>query len=530
MADANDSRKVVEPGAVNVYSLRSTIADLRERGDLMESSVPIDPDLEVAGIQKKLDGGPTMLFENVVGYDHARFVVNLFANRSRIDDLFGFDDETERTRRIADAITNPLTPNVVSEAESPVQNNVVTENIVVDDVIAPIRHTDEEQEPTTGTGVGLIAGKWFDGGSHVGYNRMNFRWDDVGTFQAAPGGHVWMVMSEHYDEDEPAIPITVNFGLPPAATLAAGAGFDYVVLPKGCDELGVAGAIQGEPIEIVEARTVEGAYSIANAEYAIEGYLKPKDRRWETAEAEAHEEQGEYPFHPEWSGYMGRAYKAPTLHVTALTHRDLDTRPLIQPIIVHSAEENNIQTTVREGALFETVDRIEPGIVTDVNIPYSMTDWGGAVFQVEKSNPVDEGYHRNFIVSALSTSRGMRLAIAVDTDIDIYSTDDIMWALTTRVNPEKDLLNPVPGGAGQTFQPSERASARGEVKQSNTNFEGGLAIDATVPYGELDETFDRPEYPVDRIDLGDWFTDAEIEEALESRESGWTELLSKTGW
>ncbi len=524
------TEKEVRPGEINVYSLRTTLDDLHERGELMRTETPVDPDLEIAGIQKKLDGGPTMLFENLNGWDHARFAVNLFANRSRIDDLFGFENRRHRTERIAEAINDPIPPKEVSADEAPVQEVVVTEDIEVDEIVVPIRHTEEEDELTTGSGVSILYGDWFDGGSHIGYNRMNFRWGDVGTFQAAPGGHVWMVMSDHYDDsDDPKIPITMNFGIPPAATLAAGSGFDYVVLPKGCDELGVAGGIQQAPIEVVEAETVEGAYSIANAEYAIEGYLKPKDRRWETDESEETEEQGKHPFHPEWAGYMGRAYRAPTIHVEAVTHRKFEDKPLIQPIIVHSAEENNIQTTVREGALYETVDRIEPGIIHDVHIPYAMTDWGGAVFQVDKSNPVDEGYHRNFMVSALGTSRGMRIAIAVDTDIDIYSMDDVMWAITTRTNPQTDFLNPVPGGAGQTFQPSERAGARGEVKQSNTNFEGGLAIDATVPYGELTETFDRPEYPIDLVDLADWFSDDQLSYADEDRQTGWTELLSKTG-
>ena len=46
-----------------------------------------------------------------------------------------------------------------------------------------------------------------------------------------------------------------------------------------------------------------------------------------------------------------------------------------------------------------------------------------------------------------SIENDMRLAIAVDTDIDMYSMDDIMWALTTRVNPHTDVLNPIPGGS-----------------------------------------------------------------------------------
>ena len=53
---------------------------------------------------------------------------------------------------------------------------------------------------------------------------------------------MWQIMTEHYSDKDP-IPLTMNFGIPPAAQLAAGSGFDYVVLPKGCDELGVGGAI-----------------------------------------------------------------------------------------------------------------------------------------------------------------------------------------------------------------------------------------------------------------------------------------------
>ncbi|MFB6129425.1 MAG: hypothetical protein ABEJ28_01225, partial [Salinigranum sp.] len=177
---SNDGKEV-RPGEINVYSLRSTIADLAERDELLVSDVPVDPDLEVAAIQKKLDGGPTMLFPNVTGYDHARFVVNLFANRRRIDDLFGFEDRRNRTERIADAINSPIAPEVIDAEDAPVQDVVVSEDVEVDDIIVPIRHTTEESEPTTGSGVSLIRGEFFDGGSHVGYNRMNFRWGDVGT-------------------------------------------------------------------------------------------------------------------------------------------------------------------------------------------------------------------------------------------------------------------------------------------------------------------------------------------------------------
>src|SRR5438132_7770558 len=113
---------------------------------------------------------------------------------------------------------------------------------------------------------------------------MTFRGGYVGTFQISPGSHMWQVVTRYYKETN-LVPITMNFGLPPACTLMAGAGFDYVILPQGCDEVGMAGAGQGAPVHLVKARTVD-AFAVANAEGLLEGYVNPHDRRFATAEAE----------------------------------------------------------------------------------------------------------------------------------------------------------------------------------------------------------------------------------------------------
>ena len=81
-----------------------------------------------------------------------------------------------------------------------------------------------------------------------------------------------------------------------------------------------------------------------------------------------------------------------------------------------------------------------------------------------------------------------------------------MWCLTTRVNPHTDILNPIPGGRGQTFMPAERMTAGDrEWTASNTRFEGGMGIDATVPFG-FESDFLRPVYPIEKVDLDDFFT------------------------
>jgi 4-hydroxy-3-polyprenylbenzoate decarboxylase len=510
----------------DILSLRSALEWLDAQGDLLKTDVEVDPDLEITGLQKHLDGGPVLLFNHVKGKPHARAVTNLFADINVVNKMFGYANSKDRTRKIAQAMTHPLAPVEVPQRGAPCQEEVITDDLDVNKYIAAIRHTAQESELTVGSGISCVVGKYFSGGSHIGYNRMNFRWHNVGTFQASPGSHMWQIITEHYRDEQP-IPLTMCFGVPPACTLVAGAGFDYVILPKGCDEIGVAGAIQGAPVNIVKARTVD-AFAIAESEYVLEGLLYPRDKRYETAESEKAGVQGKTPFHPEWAGYMGKAYKAPTFHVSAITMRDRSSRPIIFPLGVHTLDDNNIDTTVREAAIFELCERLQPGIVQDVHIPYCMTDWGGAIIQVKKRNKIEEGWQRNFLAAILACNQGMRLAIAVSPDVDIYSMDDIMWCLTTRVNPHTDIINPLPGGIGQTFQPQERMTAGDrEWTASNTRFEGGMGIDATVPYG-YEQDFNRPVYPVDRVDLLKFFSQSDVERAKQ-RMHGWVEVLARTG-
>lgn len=509
-----------------IADLRGALEWLKAEGDLIETEKEVNPDLEVTAVQKQLDGGCPILFNNVKGKPNHRVVTNLFGDMNTINKMFGWKDDTERTRKLAYALTRPIPPVLVNQKEAPSQEVVIEKPTDVNEYMVPIRHTEYEPELTVGSGNRLISGEHFGGGTDLGYNRMNFRWGNVGTFQISPGSHMWQVVTKYYNENKP-IPITMCFGVPPACTLLAGAGFDYVILPQGCDEVAVAGAVQGAPVRLVKARTVN-ALALADCEVVLEGYVNPRDRRFETAESEKAGVQGRYHFHPEWAGYMGKAYKAPTFHVTAVTMRKPESKPIIFALGVHTLDDHNIDTTVREAAMFELCDRIQPGIIQDVVIPYCMTDWGGAIIQVKKRNKIDEGWQRNFMSALMSTSQGMRICIAVSEDTDPYDMDDVMWCLTTRVNPHTDILNPIPGGRGQTFMPAERMTAgEKEWTASNTRFEGGMCIDATVPFG-YESDFMRPVYAVEKVNLKNFFSEKDIQNA-KSRMKGWVHSLARTG-
>jgi UbiD family decarboxylase len=516
------------PGAASdlIADLRGTLEWLKAEGDLLETDKPINPDLELTALQKHLDGGAAMLFNNVVGKPNHRLVTNLFSDIEVINKMFGWSDNTDRTRKLAYALSHPLKPIEVGQDEAPCQEVVIENPVDVNEFMVPIRHTTYEPELTVGSGNRVVTGPHFDGGTDLGYNRMNFRWGNVGTFQISPGSHMWQVVSKYYKEDEP-VPITMCFGVPPSCTLLAGAGFDYVILPQGCDEIGVAGAVQGQPVRLVKARTVD-AMALADCEIVLEGYVNPRDRRYETAEAEEAGVQGRFHFHPEWAGYMGKAYKAPTFHVTAVTMREPASKPIVFALGVHMLDDHNIDTTVRESAMFELCERMQPGIIQDCVIPYCMTDWGGAVIQVKKRNRIDEGWQRNFMAAILATSQGLRMCIAVSEDTDPYDMDDVMWCMTTRVNPHTDILNPLPGGRGQTFMPAERMTAGDrEWTASNTRFEGGMGIDCTVPFG-YESDFLRPVYPIEKVDPNDFFTDDQLANT-KARMKGWVQSLAKYG-
>ena len=284
----------------HLRDLRATIAWLKENGELIETDKEVNPDLEVTGLQKLMDGGNPVLFNNVKGKANHRVVTNLFGSIEVMNRMFGWENDKDRTVKLAAALNRPLPPVEIAQSEAPCQQIVIENPTDVNQYLVPIRHTELEQELTVGSGIRCVTGATFGGGTDVGYNRMNFRWGNVGTFQISPGSHMWQVVSEAYRKGE-KVPLTFCFGVPPACTLLAGAAFDYVILPYGCDELGVAGAAQGAPIRLVKARTVD-AMAIADSEIVIEGYIDPRDTRFETAEAEADQTQGRHHFHPEWAG------------------------------------------------------------------------------------------------------------------------------------------------------------------------------------------------------------------------------------
>jgi 2,5-furandicarboxylate decarboxylase 1 len=263
-------------------------------------------------------------------------------------------------------------------------------------------------------------------------------------------------------KNEP-LPIAIAVGLDPAIMIAAGCRSDE-------DELKIAGAIRGKPVQTARGVTVNLDIP-AQAEIVIEGYLPPYTRHAEGPLAEFH-------------GYYGELWDSPVFEVTAICFRD---QPIYQTIIPGWAEHIYLGNVLpREPLLLQFVRHVSKGI-TGLHIPPYANGFM-AVVQVQKSNP---GEPKNICLAAFTAHVNIKEVVVVDSDVNIYDPADVLWALTNRVDWSRDIFT-ISGAQGHEMDPT--SDERGVQTK--------IGIDATYKperrnYGE------RIRYP--EVDLSKYF-------------------------
>lgn len=129
---------------------------------------------------------------------------------------------------------------------------------------------------------------------------------------------------------------------------------------------------------------------------------------------------------PEFPGYTGDAKpELPVIKIKAITHR---RNPIPQTVIGPSEEHVNMAGLPTEASILTMVDRAMPGFVQNV---FAHTAGGGkylAVLQVKKRKPTDEGMQRQAALLAFSAFSELKTVILVDEDVDLFDTDDVLWA------------------------------------------------------------------------------------------------------
>lgn len=481
----------------DILSCRSYLDGLGAE-DLLRVEKEVDPIHEATGILKAMENGPVLLFDSVKGYPGHRILCNLFSRQERVARMFGASDTKDLKHRGAAALRNPIAPREVATAPS--QELVVTKDIDVLSMLPVCKFTETDPGRILGA-VTLLSGP--DIGTCVSYKRIHFRGKDWSSMAFITSSHMahWSIDRKRKGQK---LPLTINICPPPAVmAVAAGGGLGWAI-PAGSDELGFAGGLQGRPVEVCKAKTVD-ALAIAQAEWVIEGYIDTAQTVWESDEAERHGDNKRGLF-PEWHGHEGRAERTYKFCVTGITRRK--DNPIFEVWLAHSLELPIIRRLINDGPIFEFLDRLSPGLITDINALDGMKSFG-LVIQVRKRARRDDAVVRNLILSAFSMNPRLRIVIAVDEDVDIYDAEEVMWAMHTRLDP-KDNIIMIPRPVN-------------EPRDNPLSPVGRVGFDLTAPK-QHQNLFWRGQYP--RVDLRRWFTDEQIA-AVQARQSSYAKVLAR---
>src|SRR5271170_145369 len=426
-------------------SLRDFIDRLETSGRLMRVAAPVSPYLEMTEIQTRLlaEGGPAVLFENAIGDNGQKFsmpvLVNLFGTVERV--AWGMDREPGGLREIGVTLAflkQPEPPGGWREAlellpllrtvmamrprtvgAAPCQE-VVLRGAEIDLGALPVQ-TCWPGEPAPLITWPLVVTKGPSDAREDNYNLGIYRMQVLNKSQTIMRWLKHRGGAQHHarwskEKSEP-LPAAIVLGADPGIILAA-----VTPVPETLSEYQFAGLLRGE--RVVLADCVSQPLKVpAEAEIVIEGSVSLSDYR----------DEGPYGDH---TGYYNSVEQFPVFTVSAITMRQapiyLSTytgRPPDEPSILGEALNEVFVPLIRQQF---------PEIV-DFWLPPEGCSYRIAVVSMKKTFP---GHSKRVMMAVWSYLRQFmytKWVIVVDDDIDARNWKDVMWAISTRMDPARDI-------------------------------------------------------------------------------------------
>ncbi len=470
----------------DVVDLRSALDFLATiPGQLLRIKKPVDPYCELAGVYKKIGAGtpvapptrpgPAVLFENVKGYN-IPIAAGLLATRERTAHLMGSKPEV-LSQALLDAVRHPVAPVMASPGNALCQEVIYRSPIDIMKILPVPTVTALDSGPTFCLPL-LYAADPETGEEDVTIHRMCVQGPDEISIYFIAARHIDQFRAKAEKMGKP-LPVSINIGLDPIIHLTS--CFEAPTTPLGFNELSIAGAVRNRPVELVNCVSVN-AKALARAEIVIEGEILPGRRVAEDSNTKKGFAMPEFP------GYMGKSQPSlPVLKITAITHR---RNPIFQTLIGPGLEHVNLLGIPTEASIFRLVNDCLPGRLLNV---YAHPSGGGkylAIMQFRKTWAGDEGRQRQAALTAFTAFAELKHLILVDEDVDIFNTDDVLWAMTTRYQGDVSTVF-IPGVYCHALDPSSSPAFSPSI------IAPGIAcktiFDCTVPYA-LKDDFKRAEF------------------------------------
>ncbi len=419
--------------------LRDFIQALESQGDLKRIKQRIDPNLEITEIADRTlrAGGPALLFEQA-GDSEIPLLANLFGTEKRVAQALGeeqtqalrdigkllaFLKEPEPPKGFKDAMkTLPLyrkildmSPKVVKK---PPCQQIIYQGDDVDLSILPIQTCwPGDAGPLITWGLVTTRGPHKERQNMgiyrqqvIAKNKVIMRW------LSHRGGALDYREWQQHDPDKP-FPITVTLGCDPATILSA-----VTPIPDSLTEYAFAGLLRGRKTELAQA-LLSDLQIPARAEIVLEGYIYPGENA----------DEGPFGDH---TGYYNEVDQFPVFTIEAMSmrknpiyHSTYTGRPPDEPAILGLAL-NEVFVPLLQKQFAEIID---------FYLPPEGCSYRVAIVSIKKQYP---GHAKRIMMGVWSFLRQFmytKFVIVVDDDVNTRDWQDVIWAISTRVDPARDL-------------------------------------------------------------------------------------------
>jgi UbiD family decarboxylase len=450
--------------------LRSWITEVEQMGSLRKLQ-GADPNLEI-GIITELNcrrRGPALLFDNICGFAAGRRILTGTILDARRLGLALGHREVASSEDLVARLEGKMSEYETAAAKFPprkVSNGPVLENRFLGDQIdllqfpAPKWH-EHDGGCYIGTGCVVVTRDPDSGRVNLGCYRVMVQDERSVTVQISSAHHGAINLKKYRDRGE-AAPVAVSFGHHPVYLLIGALGVPYRV-----SEYEYLGAMRGEPVAVIAGQATDLPIP-ADSEFAIEGFCPPNEFRTEG------------PF-GEFTGYYGSGEEQePVLRVEAVYFRN-DPINLGAPPGRPPHDYSYMYSLIRSVMVKESL--IKDG-VPDVRGVWFHEVSGVNFFAVVSIKQRFPGHARQaaYLASQCQAAAGHlgRYVVVVDDDIDPANLQDVIWAMGTRSNPEKDI-EILRNAYSSTLDPVYPKGPQKKV------FGSRAIIDATRPYDWIDE-------------------------------------------
>jgi len=419
--------------------LRDFIKQLEKQGELKRVTIPVDPYLEMTEICDRTlkQGGPALLFENPTGYN-IPVLANLFGTPRRVAMGMGAESVTE-LRGIGELLATlkePEPPKGMKDAwekfpvykqvlnmapkvvSSPPCQELVREGDEIDLGVFPIQTCwPEDAAPLITWPLVITKGPNKDRQNLgiyrqqvIGKNKVIMRWLthrggalDFKDWQKAYPGRPF--------------PVSVALGADPATILAA-----VTPVPDTLSEYAFAGLLRGSKTEVANC-LINDLQVPASAEIVLEGFIYPG----ETAR------EGPFGDH---TGYYNEVDEFPVFTIERITQRQA---PIYHSTFTGRPPDEPAVLGVALNEVFVPILQKQFPEIVDFYLPPEGCSYRMAVISMKKQYA---GHAKRVMLGTWSYLRQFmytKFVIVVDDDVNVRNWEDVIWAITTRMDPARDL-------------------------------------------------------------------------------------------